>query len=251
MNWKENLSEKRMNPEAVRRMIGLLASTRGTGTSLYSPPIKKDDDLQLPGGIVLPEEVKIRAQGSSTGFAVFSQRQNTETEHNLVLPPFPVGKALAASYIETAPLIQILEGQYVIGIILIRLGSFAFGVSKGQNLITSKVGTGLVHGRHRQGGSSANRFARHREKQIEVFFTRACSYLREYLEPHIKEIDYMLYGGAWTTIQEFKKQCPFTGLLKQPELPSLLNLPDPRQTVLLKALERTWSSRVFTWTGQQ
>ncbi len=61
----------------------------------------------------------------------------------------------------------------------------------------------------------------------------------------------MLYGGAWTTIQEFKKQCPFTGLLKQPELPSLLNLPDPRQTVLLKALERTWSSRVFTWTGQQ
>ncbi|MFA5450817.1 MAG: Vms1/Ankzf1 family peptidyl-tRNA hydrolase [Dehalococcoidales bacterium] len=247
MTNEESINEKHMHPEQIRRKLSLLASAEGDSNCWYSLPVNSEIGIQAPGGFYLPEAVQEQAQKSLTGFAVFCNKQNTQCEYTLVIPPFPLKETLIGSYIETAPLLEILEHPYVIGIVLIRLGSFAFGVSRGQNLVASKVGKGLVHGRHRQGGSSANRFARHREKQMEIFFTRACSYLREKLEPYLKEIDYILYGGARTTIMEFKKQCPFTGVLGYPELPSQLDLPDPNQAVLNNALERAWSSRVFTW----
>lgn len=251
MNIEVPFTEKRLKPETVRRLLGALNTTEGFGSFICSLPAENQCCAELPGGFNPPAQVLVQAQRSSTGFMVFGSRQNKEFAYTLVIPPFPVQKTLAASYIETAPLLEMLDRPYMIGIVLIRLGSFAFGVSRGQNLIASKVGTGLVHGRHRQGGSSANRFARHREKQMEAFFTRACNYLREYFEPHEKQIDYMLYGGARTTIQEFKKQCSFTAVLNQPELPLLLDIPDPRQAVLQQAVERAWSSRVFTWTVQK
>lgn len=247
MRREENVSEKRVSPEALRKMLARFEPSSVTGSTFYFLPANNETKPDLPGSLWLPETARAKILKSSTGSVIFYTRQNTGSEYTLVIPPFPVQKSLVASYMEITPLLEILEREFVIGIVLIRLGSFAFGVSRGQKLITSKVGTGLVHGRHRQGGSSANRFARHREKQMETFFTRACSYLREYFAPHVKEIDYMLYGGARNTIQEFRKQCSFANTLQKPELPSLLDIPDPRLAVLHKALERAWSSRVFTW----
>lgn len=244
---EEHVTEKHMSPEAVRRMLARLGLNSSASHCWYFPPVEGAVAPDLPEGLLLPEIIRAQMLKSSTGSVFFSSGHNTGSEYNLIIPPFPVQKRLSASYLETSPLLDILEREFVIGIVLIRLGSFAIGVSKGQKLVASKVGTGLVHGRHRQGGSSANRFARHREKQIETFFTRACGYLRQYLEPYAGEIDYMLYGGARTTILDFKKQCPFIGMFTQTELPSQLDIPEPRQAVLLKSLEKAWSSRVFTW----
>ena len=92
---------------------------------------------------------------------------------------------------------------------LVRLGSYAIGVCRGDKLVSSKVGTGLVHGRHRQGGSSAHRFERHRDKQIESFLIRVCGHVREQLEPYVKSMDYIVYGGARTTILMAQKYCPW------------------------------------------
>jgi len=247
MRWEENISEKRANPEALRKMLASFDSSSTTGSTFYFLPSDNQTDADLPGSLWLTEAARAKMQKSSTGSVIFCAKQKTGSEYTLVIPPFPVQKRLVAGYLETAPLLEMLEKEYIIGIVLIRLGSFAFGVSRGQQLIASKVGTGLVHGRHRQGGSSANRFARHREKQMETFFTRACGYLRQYFEPFIKDMDYVLYGGARTTILDFKKQCTFTELLKQPELPSHLDISDPRQAVLLQVLEKAWLSIVFTW----
>ena len=128
-----------------------------------------------------------------------------------------------------------------------RLGAYAIGICDGENLVSSKVGTGLVHGRHRQGGSSAHRFERHRDKQIEYFLTRVCQHAREQLEPQAKALDYVVYGGAWTTILLLQKQCPFLGQFDEPTLPPLLDIPEPRQAVLETAVNRVWSSTVIEW----
>lgn len=246
----EHITEKRMSPEVVLKMSGIFASDKGDCTSRYFKPIIKDKSCQLSEELDLPASVEIQAESSQTGFVIFCSKKQNQCDYMLIIPPFPVTKTLEASYIETTPLVEILESQFVIGIALVRLGSFAFGVSKERNLVTSKVGKGLIHSRHRKGGSSANRFARHREKQIETFFTRACGYLRQYIEPHVKDIDYMVYGGARTTILQFKKQCAFTEMLDQPELPYLLDINEPKQAVLEEAIARIWSSRVFTWSNE-
>jgi hypothetical protein len=57
-----------------------------------------------------------------------------------------------------------------------------------------------VHSRHRQGGSSAHRFERHREKQIESFFTRVCGHAQEHLEPYLKQLDHVIYGWIFFSI---------------------------------------------------
>jgi peptide subunit release factor 1 (eRF1) len=140
-----------------------------------------------------------------------------------------------------------LEHDLMIALVLVRLGSYAIGVSRGEKLLTSKVGTGLVHGRHRQGGSSAHRFERHRDKQIETFLNRVCQHAREQLEPYVKSLDYIVYGGARETILLLQKYCPLLMKLETPVLPPLLDIPDPRQAVLETAIGRVWSSTVVEW----
>jgi hypothetical protein len=250
MTGSESITEKRMSPEAVLKTSSIFTSDKGDCISYYCQPIIGDRVCQLPEELDLPASVEIQAESSQAGFVIFCSKKQKQCDYMLIIPPFPITKTLEASYIETSPLLETLESQFIVGIVLVRMGSFAFGVSKGHNLVTSKVGKGLVHSRHRKGGSSANRFARHREKQIEMFFTRACGYLRQYFEPHVKDIDYMVYGGARTTILQFKKQCAFTAILDQPELPYLLDINEPRQAVLEQAIDRIWTSRVFTWSNE-
>ncbi len=165
----------------------------------------------------------------------------------LVLPSFPVKEKLAGSGLITAPLESLVQTDYLIAFILVRLGSYAVGVCRGEQIISSKVGTGLVHGRHKKGGSSAHRFERHRDKQIEYFLTRVCQRTRDHLEPHEKSFDFLVYGGARTTVQLLQKQCSFVSKLDTATLPPLYDIPEPRQAVLESAINRVWSSTVIEW----
>ena len=84
-----------------------------------------------------------------------------------VVPPFPIKDSVIFPGYNTEPLTLLLEQERFIALVLVRLGAYAIGVCRGEALIASKVGTGLLDGRHKQGGSSQQRFRRHREKQIE------------------------------------------------------------------------------------
>jgi peptide subunit release factor 1 (eRF1) len=154
--------------------------------------------------------------------------------------------AIFAGHI-TGPLVDLLQRDRLIGIVLVRLGNYAVGVYRGETRVRSKVGTGLVHGRHRQGGSSAARFRRHREKQIEQFLIRVCEKTGEYLGPYFDTLDHALFGGAWTTIEMLLKQCPLLRRLEDRALPPLLDIPDPKQAILEATVRRLWSSRVIEW----
>jgi peptide subunit release factor 1 (eRF1) len=134
-----------------------------------------------------------------------------------------------------------------IAVVLVRLGAFSIGICLGTKIIDSKTGTGLVHSRHKKGGSSQARFARHREKQIEEFLGRVCSHARERIEPHARSLDYLVYGGARTTILTLRKQCRFLGQFDDRILRMILDIPEPNRTVLEKAVDTIWSTDVIEW----
>jgi peptide subunit release factor 1 (eRF1) len=169
------------------------------------------------------------------------------THRYLILPPFPLTKEKLSNTCEIGPLSDLLNQKFLLALILVRLGAYAIGIFAGERLISSKVGTGLVHARHRQGGSSSHRFERHREKQMESFFTRVCGHAREQLEPHSRNLEYVLYGGTRETILEFRKQCHFLRAFDGRTLDILLNVRDPNQAGLEEGIREGWSSRVIRW----
>jgi peptide subunit release factor 1 (eRF1) len=238
-----------LNRQKTLEMLDSLSQNRDTNScTLYLPPQKNTGDITYHlKDIDIPADdtrslVDIIAK-SPTGAVIFGVAGSV----HLLLPPFPVIEPHSVHECATAKLEKMLQQEYTIGLVLVRLGAYAVGICKGEKLVSSKVGTGNIHARHRQGGSSAHRFERHRDKQIEYFFTRVCQHAREHLEPQVKALDYMVYGGARTTILELQKQCDFLGKLRVPVLPPLLDIPDPRQVVLKNAIHQAWSSTLYEW----
>jgi len=184
------------------------------------------------------------ATASDTGGVVFWRRSGV----SMLLPPFPVVGQIVAEGLETSTLRALLERDLAIGVLLIRMGEYAIGVFRGEQLVSSKVGTGLVHARHRQGGSSSHRFERHREKQIETFFARVCGHAREHLEPHAREIDHLAYGGERFTVLDFRKQCRILSQFDERVIPRLLGVRQPRQDSLSWAIDNLWSSTLMEWS---
>jgi len=163
----------------------------------------------------------------------------------LVLPPFPVREAYARDGYDIEPLRSLLSHDFLIALVLVRLGAYSIGVCQGTKVLDSKTGTGLVHARHKKGGSSQARFARHREKQIDYFLGRVCGHVQEHIGPHAQSLDYLVYGGARSTILSLRKRCPFLGQFEDRVLRTLLDIPEPRRAVLDKALNDVWSTTIL------
>jgi len=170
-----------------------------------------------------------------------------ETQKRLVVPPFPRGERYLTDGYDTAPLRAMLMCDYRIGIVLVRLGSFSLGICEGDRLVEHKTGTGLVHGRQRQGGSSSARFQRRREEQAHHFLERVAAHVEEKFAPYAKKLDFVVYGGARTTIEELRKVSTFLRQFDDRLLPPLLTIPEPRYEVLEQAVSDVWSSRVTEW----
>ncbi len=163
----------------------------------------------------------------------------------VIWPPFPIAESSLHRGFAPAPLKSMLEKDWKLGLILIRLGKWAIGIYEGEKLIGGQAGTGLVHARHHKGGSSANRFARHREKQMEYFFTRIEGHARELLEPRLNEFDYFLYGGARDTLLRIQKQCNFFKSLEGRVVDRLLSVREPRRSSFEQAVGQAYSSAVY------
>jgi hypothetical protein len=198
---------------------------------------------EMLAGEDVPQDLPVALEESETGGIVFWGPRH----RYLVMPPFPVGGQGFSRTCEIEPLHSLMHREILHGLVIIRLGEYGIGVFQGEKLLGSKVGTGLVHARHRQGGSSANRFRRHREKQMETFFTRVCGHAREQLEPYNKKLDYVLYGGTKETVSDFRKQCRFLHEFDKITLNRLLNIREPKRSGLEEGFEAAWSSRIIQW----
>jgi peptide subunit release factor 1 (eRF1) len=232
-------------------MLHLLCELEGAADSAASiyvlpgspiPGIEKTLGTTLGLNNIPPDFAKTIAR-SSTGAALFWGEQHKY----LVLPPFPIARERVSNGYDVEPLRSLLQRELMIALILIRLGAYAIGVFQGERMVSSKVGTGLVHSRHKKGGSSQHRFERHREKQIEYLFERICTHVREHLEPYIEELDYVLYGSERSTVLSFRKRCQFLKLLDARTLERLLNIRQPRQATLEAGIREAWCSEVIQY----
>jgi len=190
----------------------------------------------------LPDNISQLVVSAKNGAALFWG----DMRKCLILPPFPLNEGAVFSGYVTQPLRQLITNDYVIGLVLIHLGSYAVGICKGEKLISSKVGSGPIHGRHKKGGSSQQRFKRHRENQIREFIDRVCFHIREHFENSTQSIDYIVYGGPHQTILLLQKRCPILQSFEERVLTSIV-VPTLRQRILETSINRIWSSAVIDW----
>ena len=244
------LSASRYNLTRIR-LLHLLEELKAHAVevgSLCVPPGALKTEIEAMMAAILdmgtaPAGLAESIAASQTGAMLF-----WGTNHRyLVMPPFPIAGLGVSRTCEIEPLNSLLNKELMLGLVLLRLGAYAVGVFSGQKLLASKVGTGLVHSRHRQGGSSAHRFERHRDKQAEILFTRVCEHAREQMEPYARRMDYLIYGGARETILDFRRQCHFMHEFDSRTLERLLNVREPNQAGLTEGIQEAWSSRVIQW----
>lgn len=238
----------RLNRLKTLDLLNGLETVGEQAVSIYLPPgLEESENRELLNNSLpaqdIPAEIAGLVAASQTGAAIFREA----ARKLLIRPPFPLTEQLLSPKIDIEPLRCMLESTSNVALILVRLGAFAIGIYRGEQLVTSKTGTGLVHGRHRKGGSSQRRFERRRENQAREFLERVCGHARQQLEPCAKDLDYLIYGGAWTTIQSLKKQCLFLSQFEDRTLPPLLNIPRPRRAVLETAVTDVWSSTITEW----
>lgn len=228
------------------RFLKGMENADGSQISIYIPP------RSLPGQIEeilreshgeFPSDLVELAANSKTGGVLFWGEQH----RCLVLPPFSVEQRPLSIGLDVVPLSSLLQRELTLALILVRLGSYGIGVFRGEELVSSKVGTGLVHSRHKKGGSSQGRFKRHREKQIEMFFSRICGHVRERVEPHLERLDYVIYGGERNTLLSFRRQCRFLHALDDRTLDTLLNVRKPGRQALEAAIGDVWCSELIEW----
>jgi peptide subunit release factor 1 (eRF1) len=154
-------------------------------------------------------------------------------------PPFP---PLRAPGVEG--LLEHVRRDRVVGVLLVRLGGHATGVFSGTRLVESKVGSRLVHGRHRKGGSSARRFERRRAGQARLALEQAADTAARILVPRHADLDAVVLGGdrrALTEVLEDSRLRVLRTLIED----RVLEVPDPRLDVL-KATPDRFRATVLT-----
>jgi hypothetical protein len=135
------------------------------------------------------------------------------------------------------PLLDHVARERVVGVLLVRLGGHAAGVFAGRRLVDSKVGRRNVHGRHKAGGQSQQRFARRREGQARVAMQAAADVAARVLVPHQADLEALVLGGdrrALTTVLEDPRLRGLARLGGE----RVLDVPDPRLDVLRATPER-------------
>jgi Actinobacteria/chloroflexi VLRF1 release factor len=159
-------------------------------------------------------------------------RFETASETLVVRPPFPLRHEGEYDVVHVRPLLDEIAENHRVGAVLVRLGGYAVGVFEGDELVASKVGQRLVHGRHRAGGSSANRFRRRREEQARVLLLEAAEVAARVLDPERPRLEAIALGGDRTAVRRMIELRPELAWLDSLALERFFTVPDPRQAVL-------------------
>ena len=241
-------NSRKINRSGMLSLLDEIDANDGSAVCLYFPPELSMSEVE--GMLInvsrigeVPPDLNGIISESNTGSALIWGKQY----RCLVRTPFPIEEKRVSVGCNLQPLRSLLKGEFCIALIIVRLGDYAIGVFEGENRIFSKVGTGLVHSRHKKGGSSQRRFERHREKQIESFFTRVCGHVREQFELYPGELDYLIYGGESNTLRKFRKQCQFLASFDDRTVNRRLNVRKPRQSSWETAIQNVWSSDLTEW----
>ncbi len=165
---------------------------------------------------------------SDTGLAAL----RSGSQGLVILPPFPLLEGGVSPFWNTRPLFALLETEYTIGVILLRLGRFSVAVFQGRELLTAKTDARYVKGRHAAGGTSQKRYQRIREGQVRRLYDKTCAAVQVQFGSVAKDVDFVLLGGDKFTLEGFLKVCPYLERQRDKILDRRLNVRDPKRDTL-------------------
>ena len=243
-------NDSAVSPRQVRRILTNLhethaadpdANSNADAATLYIPPSSGADvPPPAPWADALQRVWGRGRPGAHNGVAAFRVGQTGVA----FLPPFPlqpqppdVAAATVAAPvlhdgIHDGPLLNLLDGQYTVGVALVRLGRYAIAVYQGQQLAVSKTDTRYVKSKHHAGGTSQQRFRRVRENQIHRLYVEAAGVLERQWRPWLNRLDYVALGGEAATVNGFVKECDLLARLAPITLPRRLNVRQPNRAAL-------------------
>ena len=242
--------EYRMGRAGLRRLLAELdAREQIDGTTVY---VTSGHFLEGVDAIGPIDPARLEAL---TGLAAGVERWGTgavvfwggsdRDDRMVVVPPFPVEREQTLHGIDTSILMASLAKEYLVGVVLLRLGRYAVGVFRGETLVSSKTDTRYVKGRHSAGGTSQKRFQRIREKQVRELFDKTCSIVRDKFDGFEGKLDYVFLGGERYTLQGLLKRCAYLQELSPKIIGRTLNVREPRHTAFEGVIESIWESRVL------
>ena len=149
-----------------------------------------------------------------------------------ITPPFGHDHEASYGVVRAGPVLEALEAEPRVAAVLVRLGSYGFGVFEGERLVASKVGTRFVKGRHKKGGSSSNRFRRRRDEQEREFVDAAAAEAARVLAPWQGRVEHAALGGDRSAVARVLAARPELAWLEPLALERFFDVPEPRLRVL-------------------
>ena len=177
---------------------------------------------------------QLEGRPGRTTYAGGVARIETESEEISVRPPFGLAHVGEYDSIQLGPLLEALAQDRCVAVLLASLGGYAVGVLDGDTLVASKVGTRFVKGRHKKGGSSANRFRRRREEQARALLDDAAETALAVLEPWRDRAEFAALGGDRASVDAVLGRERRLAWLAERSAPRFFPVPRPR----LDALKR-------------
>jgi hypothetical protein len=98
--------------------------------------------------------------------------------------------------------------------------------------VASKVGSRFVKGRHKKGGSSANRFRRRREEQARALLEEAADVAVTVLLPWRDRAEFAALGGDRAAVDAVVAARPQLSWLRERAVERFFTVPEPRRRVL-------------------
>jgi len=150
----------------------------------------------------------------------------------VVTPPFGLEEEGEYEVLRVKPVLDALLAEPTVAVLLVRMGGYAVGVFEGEQLVASKVGTRFVKGRHKKGGSSANRFRRRRGEQERELIDAAAEEAARVLGPWRDRVEHVALGGDRSAVSRVLESRADLAWLQPLALERFFDVVEPRLRVL-------------------
>lgn len=167
-----------------------------------------------------------------TVYADGSVRIESAAESLIVRPSFGLLHTGSYEPVHVTPLLDEIARDHTVAVLLVRLGGYAVGVLDGERLVISKVDSRFVKNRHKQGGSSANRFRRRRDEQAKALIEEAAVVAARVLVPWRERTSFAALGGDRTAIDRVLAERHDLDWLRERSLPRFFTVEEPRLRIL-------------------
>ena len=161
-----------------------------------------------------------------------------------VTPPFGLQHEGEYDVLRAEPLLEALEVEPRVAVVLVRMGGYAVGVFEGERLVASKVGTRFVKGRHKKGGSSANRFRRRRGEQERELVDAAAAEAARVLGPWRERVELVALGGDRSAVARVLESRADLAWVQPLALERFFDVAEPRLRVLEELPYQLYAAKV-------